>query len=159
MQLAVSPEGAITGTSEDEEATRFEFLLVATSEGTGGRCFLLAKPGMKLAEAAKVRRLEPLEYEDADVAVARRDGITYYECSVPFRLMRKAIRPTEGREFSLSVLVHDPDGTGIRDWGQTAGLWPSQRNRLAWSRWEGAKWGQNPPFDNKLQWGMCTSKY
>ena len=73
--------------------------------------------------------------------------------------MREKIRPSEGREFFLSVLVHDPDGTGVRDWGEAAGLWPSQRNRMAWSLWPGADWGEKPPYDNKLHWGLCTSKY
>ena len=60
---------------------------------------------------------------------------------------------------SLAVLVHDPDGTGLRDLGEAVGLWPSQRNRFAWSRWQGASWGVEPPFDNKLEWGLCASKY
>ncbi len=159
VQVAISPQDTVTGTSPDDEATRFEFLFVATGEGTAGKCFQLAAPGMKLAEAAKQRELGPLEYEDAKVAVGRKDGVTYYECGIPFRPMRDQIRPSEGREFCLSVLVHDADGTGIRDWGQAAGLWPSQRNALAWSRWKGARWGEKPPFDNKLQWGLCSSKY
>jgi hypothetical protein len=157
VQVAISPQGAKTGTRGEDEAARYEFLFAST--GTGGTCFLLAEPGMKLAEGQKARALAPLEYEDAETAVSRRGGITYYECSIPFRLMRDKIRPSEGREFHLSVLVHDPDGTGIRDWGQEAGLGPCQRNRLAWSLWPGAKWGDQPPFDNKTKWGLCSSKY
>ena len=113
----------------------------------------------KLDETKKTRGLEPLAYEDADIAVRRAGDVTYYECSLPFRPMRDDIRPSEGREFFMSVLVHDPDGTGVRDWGQAAGLWPSQRNRLAWSRFPGDQFGDQPPFDNKTQWGMCSSKY
>jgi hypothetical protein len=159
VQVALSPQESSTGRSPEQQATRFEFLLVATDDETVGKCFQLATPGMKLAEAAKVRKLGPLVYEDAEVAVRRKDGITYYECSLPFRPMREQIRPSEGREFFMSVLVHDPDGTGIRDWGRAAGLWPSQRNPLAWSRFPSAQWGEQPPFDNKLHWGLCTSKY
>ena len=48
----------------------------------------------------------------------------------------------KGGEFCLSLLVHDPDGVGIRDWGEAVGLWPCQRNRLAWSRWPGARWAE-----------------
>ena len=77
-----------------------------------------------------------------DVAVSRTAGVTRYECSIPFGPMRDRIRPSEGREFCLSVLVHDCDGTGIRDWGQAAGLWSWQRNPLAWSRWQGDRWGK-----------------
>jgi len=159
VQIAISPEGATTGTSPDDEAARYEFLLASTGAGAEGKCFLLAEPGMKLAEGQRVRALGPLAYDDAKVAVSRRDGVTYYECSVPFRPMRDKIRPSEGREFRLSVLVHDPDGTGIRDWGREAGLGPAQRSRLAWSQWPGAKWGDAPPFDNKIEWGLCSSKY
>ncbi len=159
VQVAISPQNTSTGTSPDDEAVRFEFLFVSTGEGTAGRCFQLARPGMKLAEGQEPRDLEPLELKTAQVAVARKPPMTYYECSISFRPMRDKIRPTEGREFCLSVLVHDCDGTGVRDWGQAAGLWPWQRNRLAWSQWRGAKWGEKPPFDNKLHWGLCTSKY
>ena len=68
------------------------------------------------------------------------------------------IRAAPGREFCLSVLVHDGDGTGLRDWGRAAGLWPQQRNRLAWCLWQGAKWPKDPPFDNKIEWGFCSSR-
>ncbi len=159
VQVAVSPQGATTGDSPDAQAARFEFLFVSAGGGTSGKCFQLAAPGVKLAETARSRRLEPLLCDTATVAVSRAGAVTYYECSIPFSPMRQAIRPSEGREFCLSVLVHDPDGTGIRDWGSAAGLWPWQRTPWAWSRWAGAKWGHKSPFDNKLQWGMCSSTY
>ena len=161
VQLSISPQEAVTGTSPNEKATRFEFLFRAAADDDDGKgdCFQLATPGKRLSETATVRSLGPLAYDDAQVAVAREDGVTYYECSLPFGPMRGLIRPSEGREFRLSVLVHDPDGTGIRDLGQAAGLWPSQRNALAWSRWTGAKWGEKPPFDNKIEWGLCSSQY
>ena len=163
VQVAVAPRDTATGTSPDDEAARFEFLFVSTGESAGesaaGKCFQLATPGMRLGECQEPRELDALELETAEVAVRRAGSTTYYECSISFRPMRDKIRPSEGREFCLSVLIHDADGTGVRDWGQAAGLWPWQRNRLAWSRWKGAKWGQEPPFDSKLQWGLCTSKY
>jgi len=159
VQLAISPQGAVTGTTVEEQASRFEFLFVAGGDGSEAKCFKLASPGMKLSEAARCRSLPPLAYDDAKVVVTRDSGTTYYECSLPFGPMRDAIRPSEGRELFLSVLVHDTDGTGIRDWGRAAGLWPSQRNPLAWSRFSDTQWGDTPPFDNKLYWGLCTSKY
>ena len=158
VQLALSPQDTTTGTSPDGDATRYEFLFVSTGAGTG-KCFQLAEPGMKLSECQQARPLPPLEYEDAKVAVSRLNGVTYYECSIPFRPISGDIRPSEGREFCLSVLAHDPDGTGVRDWGEAAGLAPCQRNRLAWSDWPGAKWSDKPPFDNKTHWGLCSSKY
>ncbi len=159
VQLAISPADSRTATSPDKVADRYEFLLAWTGQGTAGKCFRLAAPETQLATTQNNRDLSSLQYDDATVAVTRTDGVTYYECSIPFKPMRDRIRPSEGREFFLSVLVHDPDGTGIRDWGKTAGLWPWQRNRLAWSKWPGAKWGKQPPYDNKLHWGLCASKY
>ena len=165
VQVAISPQETKTGTEQDDRATRYEFLFVSTGKGTEAKCFQLAEPGMKLAQGQAERQLADLEFAKAKIAVAgRKDGptyvenLTYYECSIPFRSLSK-IKASEGREFFLSVLVHDPDGTGIRDWGQAAGLWPCQRNRLAWSLFPGAQFGDRPPFDNKTQWGMCSSKY
>ena len=109
------------------------------------------------ASAGQRRSLTGLELPEAQVGVARKDGVTYSECSIPFQALR-AIRPEPGREFCFSVLVHDPDGTGLRDWGKSAGLWPSQRRRLAWCDWLGAAWPDDPPFDNKIEWGFCSSK-
>ncbi len=159
VQVAISPQGTRSGDSPDDETGRFEFLFVWTGSGTLGKCFQLASPGMKLAETAKSRPLAPLEHQKASVAVSRSGGVTSYECGIPFAPMRGQIRPSEGREFCMSVLVHDPDGTGIRDWGRAAGLWSGERNRWAWSGWAGARWGEKPPFDNKLPWGLCSSRY
>jgi hypothetical protein len=159
VQIAIAPGDAVTATSEDGEAARFEFLLAAGGNDGAGRCFQLAAPGMKLADTANARALGPLAYDDADVAVRRQGQTTYYECSLPFRPMRDEIRPSEGREFRFSVLVHDPDGTGLRDLGAAAGLWPWQRTVWAWSRFEGAVWPEKPPFDSKVEWGMCSSLY
>lgn len=158
VQIAISPPGAVTGSSADAPSTRLELLLMG-DDARRGRCFLLAKPGMKLAETQTDRELESLACQDVELVVTRDGSITRYECAIPFQLFREQIRPSEGREFQLSVLVHDPDGTGIRDWGEAAGLWPWQRNRLAWSRWPGAKWGPEPPLDCTTPWGMCSSKY
>ena len=124
-----------------------------------GKCFQLAQPGTKLATTQQRRDLEPLEYGDANVAVSRKDGVTYYECALPFGPLRDKIRPSEGREFFFSVLVHDPDGTGLRDWGEAAGLWPWQRNSPGVEQLARREWGDRSPFDNKLPWGLCSSKY
>ena len=157
VQLAISPDDAPTGSTPEAQSGRCEFLLVATGQGRG-KCFQLAEPATKLGQTQKARALAPLALEQAEIAVSRSGGFTCYECAIPFKALGE-IRPSEGREFCLSVLVHDPDGTGLRDWGQAAGLWPEERNRLAWSDWPGAKWPSQPPFDNKLPWGLCSSKY
>jgi len=162
IQLAISPQETATSMSPGEAAGRYEFLFVATKRPQDGsakaKCFRLAEPATKLGETQELRHLASLEFLGAEAMVSRTGNVTYYECAIPFKALPE-VRPGEGREFCFSVLVHDPDGTGLRDWGRAAGLWPSQRNRLAWSLWPGARWGEEPPFDNKTPWGLCSSKY
>jgi len=162
VQLAISPEDKPTAASPDQPAGRYEFLLAATGSPKDGRwqakCFQLADPATKLGATQKPRELTPMAAGQVEAVVSRSGKTTYYECAIPLKLLGE-LRAGEGREFCFSVLVHDPDGTGVRDWGQAAGLWPSERNRLAWSDWPGARWGGKPPFDNKTPWGMCSSKY
>ncbi len=162
IQLAISPDDAPTPTAPDQPAGRYEFLFVARGGGqdglSQGKCFQLADPATKLGVTQTLRDLASLTTDQVELAVVRQENITYYECAIPLKLLPE-LRAGEGREFCLSILVHDPDGTGLRDWGQAAGLWPSERNRLAWSLWPGARWDQQPPFDNKTPWGMCSSKY
>jgi len=162
IQVAISPDDKPTAASPDQPAGRYEFLLVAAGNPGDGRwqakCFALADPATTLAATQARRDLASLAADQVEAAVARKGNVTYYECAIPLKLL-SALRAGEGREFCFSILVHDPDGTGIRDWGQAAGLWPSERNRLAWSLWPGARWGQEPPLDNKTPWGMCSSKY
>ena len=156
VQIAVSPRDAKTATLPTGTAERYEFLLVAVKDG--GKCFCLLRRGQRMWEVKSRRLLDGLELPGAAVAVTRSGGVTYYECSIPFKAMPD-VQPDPGREFCFSLLVHDPDGTGLRDWGPAAGLWPSQRNRLAWCCWQGAKWPEDPPFDNKIEWGFCSSKH
>jgi hypothetical protein len=158
VQVAISAEDTVTGSSPDDEAERYEFLFVSTDR-KAGRCYLLANPATKLRDTLRSRDLESLVFDDAEIVVRREGRITTYECSVPFSIMSSRIRPSEGRQFFLSVLVHDPDGTGIRDWGEAAGLWADECSRFAWSHWPGAKWGPLPPQDNKTPWGLCSSRY
>jgi hypothetical protein len=69
------------------------------------------------------------------------------------------IKPDVGREIQLSILVHDPDGTGVRDWGKAAGLWPEQRNKFAWCAGDWVEFSGDPPYDSKIEWGLCSSKH
>jgi len=155
VQFAMSPGDAVTPTQEDARDQRCEFLMAGG--GDGGACYTLYHPELKLAVARTSRSLEGLATEGAQVAVAREGNYTYYECSIPFKAI-PMIRPDPGREICFSVLVHDPDGTGLRDWGKAAGLAEDQRNRLAWCLWQGSKWPAEPPFDQKIEWGFCSSK-
>jgi len=157
IQFALAVRDAKTGSAPSDLAGRCEFLVSGGgSRRTAAKCFALMKPGMPLSVAGQSRPLAGLELPEAQAAVRRKKGVTYYECAVPFSAMPD-LTPREGREIRFSLLVHDPDGTGLRDWGEAAGLWPSQRNRLAWCSWEGVEWGAEAPFDGKIEWGLCSS--
>ncbi len=159
VQFSLAPDGATTGVSPDAEAARFEFLLVATGGAGQGTVYQLAEPGMQLARAAEPRPLAGLELEGAELVVRHEAGVTYYECSLPIGPMRAALRPSEGRAYQFSVLVHDPGGTGLRDLGQAAGLWPCRRNPLAWSRFQGDSFGEVRPYDSKTPWRFISSRH
>ncbi|MBM4037595.1 MAG: hypothetical protein FJ290_03695 [Planctomycetes bacterium] len=151
VQFALAPRDAPTALQPGGKAARCEFLLADP------KCFVLAAPDTLLSAAQEVRELAALELKSAKLAIRRRGGVTRYEAALPLSAL-PGIEPMEGREFGFSVLVHDPDGTGLRDMGEAAGLWPWQRNRLAWSLWAGARWGKDAPFDNRIEWGFCSSK-
>ena len=156
VQLAISsPEPA--DTSGMQAARRYEFLFVPA--GGGAKCFQLAGWDTPRERAEESQRLESLLCDVAETAIVRDGEVTNYECSLPFSLLREAIEPAEGREFFLSVLVHDPDGTGLRDLGRAAGLWAQPEDARAWSRWRPMAAGGEPPLGNRVRWGLCTSKY
>jgi hypothetical protein len=157
IQVAISPLRAAADESVNGTAGRFEFLIAAAEDGA--RCFQLASMDTPLDQVREARRLNGLVCDDVDVVIRREGDLTTYECSFPFGPMRDQLRPMEGREFSMSVLVHDPDGTGIRDLGLAAGLPASPTDADAWCRWPQASWGQRPPRGNNVRWGLCTSKY
>lgn len=158
VQFALAPSGAETPSEPQAKAQRSEFLLVDVGGIFGkDKCFQLIKPGQELSVSQKPRSLDDLAPEDAEVSVRRQGEITHYECAIPFSAV-STIRPAVGREIKFSVLVHDPDGAGIRDWGEAAGLRPDQRNPLAWCRWAPAKWPTDAPCDGKLEFGLCSSK-
>ena len=100
------------------------------------KCFQLLRPGDKIAGASKDKPLGPSQIKDAKVVVKHSKGLTVYECSIPLSLMPD-LKPMTGRDYQMSFLVHDPDGTGIRDLGQVSGLWEVQRNKFAWVSWQG----------------------
>ena len=158
VQFALAARSAITASAEQDKAQRSEFLIV----DVGGmfakdRCFQLIKPGQELSVTQEPGDLDTLGFKDAKVAVKRQGKITHYECAIPFAAI-PTIRPAVGREIRFSILVHDPDGTGIRDWGKAAGLWPEQRNRFGWCLWDSVKWSADPPYDGKVEFGFCSSK-
>ncbi|MCK4293104.1 MAG: hypothetical protein KAY65_07890 [Planctomycetes bacterium] len=159
VQFALAPRNAVTASVPTAKAERYEFLIV-NSAGmfAKDRCFFLIKPGAELSVSQQRSPLEALELKEAQVVVKRQGRTTHYECAIPFAVT-PAIKPDVGREIHLSVLVHDPDGTGVRDWGKAAGLWSEQRNRFAWCAWGPAEWPADPPYDSKVEWGLCSSKH
>lgn len=157
VQFAIAPAGAVTGTNNADKSTRHEFLVADAGKMWGkDRCFALMSPGRELGVARQARELGNLAFDAAEVAVKRSGKTTVYEVAIPFKAMPE-LRPTAGREFCFSLLVHDPDGTGVRDLGALMNLGESERNPLAWCTWEHARWGDKPPFDNKVEFGFCSS--
>lgn len=127
---------------------RHEFLAASTDErGTAGKCFVLNEHKLSLAER---------ELKEAKVAIGREGGITRYELSLPMKLLRE-IRPTPGREFCFSLLVHDPDGTGLRDLGEVMNLWPEHRVPGGWYSWDYVQWKGRVPFFSRIEFGFCSS--
>jgi len=155
VQVALAAEGTVTPTDPSAQAERYEFLLAADT--FRDKCFQLLKPGQSVGLAVQERPLASLATDAPKLAVKRKGTTTFYECALPFAEMPD-IQPTEGREFRFSVLVHDPDGTGVRDLGAAVGLWPWQRSRLAWCSWKGVCWRDYVPFDGKIEWGLCSSR-
>ena len=154
VQVAISPARARTPRQANGTTQRYEILLA--SGAGGGKCFMLTRPGEAASAGQTPQTLAGRELAGAKLVVSRAAGMTHYECALPLAAM-PAIRAEPGREFRMSLLVHDPDGTGLRDWGGTVGLWPWQRNRLAWSVWPGAAWPAEAPFDNKIEWAFSSS--
>ena len=86
--------------------------------------------------------------------VTRKGATMWIEIAAPVRSM-PALRPTPGRPFRFSVLVHAPDG--VRDLGSVMNLWEDQRSPRSWCRWKGATFGPIPPFDSNAEFGFSSS--
>lgn len=138
-------------------SARHEFLLAATA-GLFARphCYTLFKPGDDPAAGPQHRDLKPLRLKEAEVAVRRKGGVTRYEAAIPWSLITE-IKADAGREFQFSLLVHDPDGTGLRDFGAVLNRWPEDRRPDGWSSWNGVAWGDKVPFDSLARFGFCSS--
>lgn len=157
VQFAVSLTETSTGDKASDKSQRAEFLIADSGKRFGSDCcHVLMQPGDELGTAKKARALEPLTLEGG-VAVVKRSGkITTYEAAIPFKAI-PGLKPTAGREYCFSLLVHDPDGTGVRDLGSVMNLWESRRKEFGWCSWENVKWGEKLPFDNKVEFGFCSS--
>ncbi len=159
VQFALAPGQSVTASVGSAPAQRYEFLVVnASGMFAKDRCFRLIKAGTDLSVTQQQRSLESLAFREAQVVVKRQGRITHYECAIPWSAL-PSIRADVGREISLSFLIHDPDGTGLRDWGKSSGLWAEQRNRLAWCAWDVPFESADIPYDSKVEWGLCSSKH
>lgn len=157
VQFAISPAGSVTGTRTEGLSNRCEFLAADSGKRFGSdKCFQLMAPNDALGIAKKTPPLNSLLLEDAQTVVKRSGHITTYEIAVPFKQI-PGLKPTAGREYCFSLLVHDPDGTGIRDLGTIMNLTESQRKEYGWCSWEHVKWGSIVPYDNKVEFGFCSS--
>jgi len=151
IQFALASGKASTGKSPDDKTARYEYVIV------GGKCYQLTKPGTSLGDTLKAADLPAEPVAKSEVAVKREKDITRYEISVPMRPMKSGLKPTTGREYRFSVLVHDAGGTGVRQMGAVATPLPGASTKYAWSKWAGAKFPDKPLLDSKLEWGFCTS--
>lgn len=157
IQFALAPVKSVTGGADGNTSVRYEFLVASAGSAFGrDKCFQLLKPGDPLARCTEARPLAPLECRAAEVAVKRTRTVTRYEVALPFSLL-PALRPTPGREYCFSLLVHDAAGTGLRDLGTVMNLTDRDRHPRAWSSWDNARWPELEPFDNKIEFGFCSS--
>jgi len=147
IQFVLSPKsGAVT--------ERHEFLAAdSASIWKADRCFQLAQNGKSPDEKSE---LADLILKEAKIKVSRSGSITTYELSIPIKPMQN-LRATAGREYCFNLLVHDPDGTGIRDLGSVMNLSTSERNKDSWSNWKFAKWNGYVPYGIGIEFGFCSS--
>lgn len=147
VQFSLAPGAA-------EHPERFEFVVVAPEKDGPAKCCQLMQPGDDPAIAEQLRPLAGLE-SDAVEARATRDGTTMcFEITAPVNAI-PGLRPTPGRTFRFSLLVHTPDG--LRDLGAVMNLWEDRPAPRSWSRWEGAAFGATPPSDGGAEFGFSSS--
>ena len=141
LHLYIAPKGAA--------ATRHEFLIEPVSRSKAV-CKRLASPdGADLAGGTTEKRVS--------AAVRNSGGVTAYEIAIPLDLL-DGIRADAGREFRLGLLVHDPDGSGLRDLNAVMNLPEAARKSppACWTQWDGGCWDA-PPYDGGTEFGFCTS--
>lgn len=156
IQFSLAPNKAQTPTEKTGTALRYEYVVADSGSFLkGDKCFQLMSYGDTAGVAQETRDLGPLELKDAEVKVKHKDGVTRYEVAIPMRPMLKRLRATAGREYRFSLLVHD--NGKIRDLGTVMNLWPCDRNPLAWCKFNGAAEPAELPFDNKVEFGFCSS--
>lgn len=147
LQFALAP-----GTAGDEG--RFELVVVAPETDGPAKCYQLLRPGDDLAAAETERPLAGLESDTLDARVTRDGGTMCFEITAPAKAFPD-LRPTPGRAFRFSLLVHTPDG--LRDLGAVMNLPEDRRSPRSWCRWKGSSFGAVPPFDGNVEFGFSSS--
>jgi hypothetical protein len=148
LQFALAP-------AFSEEGDRFEFVVVAAPEQDGpAKCYQLLQPGDDLAIAEQTRHLAGLESDILEAHVTREGDALLFEITASAKSL-PGLRPTPGRAFRFSLLVHTPEG--LRDLGTVMNLWNDQRSPQSWCRWEGAAFGPVLPFDSDVEFGFSSS--
>ncbi|HJM65288.1 MAG: hypothetical protein CMN05_14905 [Roseibacillus sp.] len=155
VQFSLADLDAVTPMKLDGLSQRNEVLVVPEGNDRGS-CYTLIKPGESMKFTQIVRPLASLRIEKASVAVRRKEGRTAYELSIPFKSI-PPIRGVAGREICFSLLVHDSEGAGVRDLGSVMNLPGTVRSSLAWSRFSGMADHKITPYDNKIEFGFCSS--
>lgn len=141
----------------ETNADRYEFVVVPVSiRRRTAEAFLLMQPGDKTAQAADVRELDGLDCRDVEARVRRKSGTTCYEVAIPIVCL-PGIRPTTGRTFRFSLLVHDGASGALVDFGVMLDRWEDERDPLAWCRWKGASFGDVVPFAGNVEFGFSSS--
>lgn len=141
VQLYLAPKSATV--------KRHEFLIEPVSKSKA-ICKRLASPD-------KVNDPDGIEEKGANVALRTSGGVTVYEIALPLSLL-DGIRVDAGREFRLGLLVHDPDGSGLRDLGSIMNRPPDSRTSTpsCFFIWKGGCWN-TPFYDGGTEFGFCSS--
>ena len=141
LQLYIAPKGADT--------KRHEFLIEPISKSKAV-CKRLASPdGTDYKDGVLLKNV--------DIAIRTGGGVTVYEMAIPRNIL-EGLRVDTGSEFRFGLLVHDPDGAGLRDLGIVMNLPDSDRKSppTCWTLWNGGCW-DTPPYDGGTAFGFCTS--
>jgi len=88
--------------------------------------------------------------------VWKHENTLRWETAIPFAAI-PAIKPGEGRELTLSFLIHDAANKTVLDWGQTCLL--TNESVEKWCRWKGDSIGNTILTVPRSEWGLCSSKF
>ncbi len=159
-ERALSPAGKAKGASGRHDALQ---LWLGASAGAAERHEFLVEP--VTASRAVCRRLAgpgaaegAAEVPGARAAVRHSRGVTVYEVALPLEALQ-GVRADAGREFAFSLLVHDPDGAGLRDLGAALNRPEAERRAppARWTLWPGGCWAGAAPYDGGSEFGFCSS--